>query len=295
MERIFPPLEPRKASWECWHAVDAKIRHFVKNMTSPDFRASQCLSVLRGLLRQKDDERAKRIPPDHATAVGSDGGAKIGTRSGDMHLERFENLLVSWLVDPKRRKFHPDIYRILGYCSSNDEHFAARLRELVEFPDRIEQYHLIAIGNCLRDPTQIAAFAAIAGRTNDWLRALARILQYREDATEYMEDGVCYALLDSAHRSMQDQLRKSQAKFIYRHASLCVAYLLRRRRYSAGFLDPQSDRAQAIKRTMQKAAEGLRVGQISTIGGFVDLPAVTELIIDYIDRRGKGRIVLLTD
>ena len=46
---------------------------------------------------------------------------------------------------------------------------------------------------------------------------------------------------------------------------------------------------------MQQAAKGLRVRQIDAIGGFVDLAAVTELIIDYIDRRGKGRIVLLTD
>ena len=217
MERIFPPLEPRKASWECWRAVDAKIRQFVKNVTSPDFRASGYLDVLRGLLRQSDEDRAKKSPPDHATAIGSDGGvhATIGTRSSAMHLERFESLLVSWLADTKAQALHSEIYRTLGYCSSNNKHLAERLGVLIEFPRQIDPPHLIAIGNCLRDPTQVAAFAdAICERrgvTNDWLRALARILQYRADAAEFIDDGACYALLDIAHRSMREQLGKSQA------------------------------------------------------------------------------------
>ncbi len=130
---------------------------------------------------------------------------------------------------------------------------------------------------------------------NDWLRALARILQYRAAATERMKDETCGILLDLAHDVMKKQLRHYEAKYIYRHASLCIAYLLRRRRYSASFLDPVCTRATDLKKTLKWAATELRSNRIQSIGGFVDLAAVTELIVDYIDRRGKGRIVLLTE
>ena len=138
----------------------------------------------------------------------------------------------------------------------------------------------------------------MAGRgkaSNDWLRALARILQYRTDAAQHIGDDICYLLLDMAHRSMMDQLSSYAAKYIYRHASLCVAYCCVVADTVRVFSTPRCTLAQEIKETMQRAAEGLRAGRISSIGGFVDLASVTELIIDYIDRRGKGRIVLITE
>ena len=310
MERIFPPLEPRHASSLCWRGVRNEIQDFVtayRVPTAPSMFAR--VAIIRRLLMQKDEEYAARNPPDHATAVGSGGdlgssATLLDSGYDQSFLAGFEERLVGWLDDPTVVNIHAHIYRVVGYLSSASKVLAARLQDLLSHPYSIGRHHLNAYANCLRDPEQIAGFAEVMAAhlkrirlkgSNDWLRALARILQYREDATEQMQDETCGMLLDLAHEAMKEQLRLYHAKYIYRHASLCVAYLLRRRRYSTSFLDPGSTRATDLKATLQWAATALRSGRIDTIRGFVDLAAVTELIIDYIDRRGKGRIVLLTE
>ena len=310
MERIFPPLEARQSSAFCWRAVEYEIQFFLTNCRLPTaMYVDDHLGKIRELLRQKDENLAARTPPDHATAVGSDGvldeaWTLFGAGYDRTLLDAFEERLVAWLDDSTARGIHEQIYRVVGYFSSASKSLVTRLRDLLSRPHAIKRHHLNAYANCLRDPEQIARFADVMAAhlqhtgfigPNDWLRALARILQYRAAATERMKDETCGILLDLAHDAMKKQLRHYEAKYIYRHASLCIAYLLRRRRYSASFLDPVCTRATDLKETLKWAATGLRSRRIQSIGGFVDLAAVTELIIDYIDRRGKGRIVLLTE
>lgn len=308
MERIFPPLEPRQGSRFCWWGVRDEIRHFQRRLPKARSVVTD-LQQIRRLLRQKDEDVAARNPPDHATAIGSDGTLDAAATTFDSGrdqslLSAFEERVIEWLDDPTATEIHPEVYRVVGYSSSASKELAARLSNLLSQPYFLRPHHLNAYANCLRNPKQIARFADVMvaklTRTkptgsNDWFRALARILQYRADATEQIRDGTCDVLLDLAHEAMKDQLRRYEAKYIYRHTSLCIAYLLRRRRYSASFLDPGSNRAEDLKVTLKWAARGLRSRRIDSVGGFVDLAAVTELIVDYIDRRGKGRIVLLSE
>jgi len=67
----------------------------------------------------------------------------------------------------------------------------------------IEDYHLVAIGNCLRHPNDALRFVRatvdnVQGHQlperNEWLKALARMLQYREDAAQELHSEDCRVL-----------------------------------------------------------------------------------------------------
>jgi hypothetical protein len=75
---------------------------------------------------------------------------------------------------------------------------------------------------------------------------------------------------------------------------LVIVFMLRRRAYDNGFLDPDSELAGRIKDTFRRAIEAHRSGQLRVIGGAVDLPRALQQMIDYIDRRGMGSILLAT-
>ena len=125
---------------------------------------------------------------------------------------------------------------------------------------------------------------------------MCRIMMYREDALKLVPSELCEEIANHCFKLIKDQIvREKRAKYIYRHGALCIAYLLRRRRYDDGYMCPKSEWACAIKTFLDYAIRGMESGQITIIGGFVSLPRVTQIIIEYIDRRGRDRIQLIDD
>ena len=72
MKRIFPPLEPRRASYFCWRTVQTKIQYLVNNI-EPMQLCVRRLDEIRGLLMRKDEDFAARVPPGSRNRRRSDG------------------------------------------------------------------------------------------------------------------------------------------------------------------------------------------------------------------------------
>ena len=81
---------------------------------------------------------------------------------------------------------------------------------------------------------------------------------------------------------------------IYRHGSLVIVYMLRKRRYSDGFFDPKSPTATSIKSDFDRVLKYNKHGSLQKIDGFVNLEKVTKTLIDYINREGRGWLSELT-
>jgi len=157
---------------------------------------------------------------------------------------------------------------------------------------------LVAYGNCLRDPQDIGRFAQAMAKnsqpSSDWMRALYRILCYRQEAAEVIPSAICEQITRACFERIREQIdQEGRASIIYRHGSMCIAYLLRRRRFEDGYMDPKGKLACDIKAFFERTIKGMASRQIECLGGFVGLPDVTRLIIKYIDRQGKGWIQMV--
>ena len=73
----------------------------------------------------------------------------------------------------------------------------------------------------------------------------------------------------------------------------CIAYLLRRRRHDDEYMDPSGTFAGNVKALLEDTEGMEKKKTIQCMGGFVDLPRVTRIIIEYIARRGRDRLVLI--
>jgi len=79
---------------------------------------------------------------------------------------------------------------------------------------------------------------------------------------------------------------------LFRLVCLVIVYTLRRRAFDDSFLDPQSNLALRIKESFRIARASAKTGRLSLMGGSIDLSQQLQLIIDYIDRQGKGQLLI---
>ena len=312
--RTNPPIQPRLASRDCWNGgaygrynyepVKGMMKRITAELRKDTLLNDDRLALLSDALRERDHAyRFKTNGPEHATAIGSDGRVNGGPED-ERILHDFVAVADKHLAIGKHEKI---LTRILGYCSASEENapnlFAllrTRLSSAMRHKrpsDDIDQDTLNAIGGCLRTPEDVKDYGLVMskhlddrGGTNRWLRAMARILQYREDALEEFESESAEYLVEQCHEILRKELSADSAKYIYRHSSLCIVYFLRRRRYDSLFLDPQGELGLSIKRTFSRAIELFDENRLDTVGGFVSLPGVTRMMIDYIDRKGRGRL-----
>ncbi len=305
--RTNPPLEPRLASLDAWRggwwqstSARAEVVRFLSDLprlSGPRF--AERIDGLIKVVRDKDPVFARQRIPEHATAVSSDGCIHpLGADAGQF--DQFVQALDGCLGSSKFSDYEDKIVRTLGYCSASTPRLRRLLTSIIGHPSRIESHHLVGVGNCLRDPDEcsLLAEAMLANlrstkpkAPNDWMRAMCRILQYRDKAASVTASQTCAALSECCLRYLRQQVSEGKAKFLYRHASLCIVYLLRRRRWDDGYLDPGSPLAKQIKSTFREAITRFQSDRLVAIEGFVNLPHVTQMMIDYIDRKGKGRLV----
>jgi len=309
MDRLFPQLEPRLASEVCWSGGDwlsgyrcpgarKRIEDFIKLRNATNGEPSvDGLKRIRELLQEADTNLSGRDPPDHGTAIGSDGNLAVG--SGDPLLMEFIRLLDGWLNPTANDVLQDEICRVLGYCSADSPMLRRRLANLIRSAHNIREPHLTAIGNCVRSPTVIASFVEAVivvlkdpnRGPNLWIRALCRLLMYRADALESTSSAKCDELTEILLYHVNAAVKCGTFQYIYRHASLSIAYSLRRRRYDPDYLDPSGTMGCKTKEAFHRAIEQLKRPGVQQLGGFHDLEVVTNRILDYINRKGRGRLL----
>jgi hypothetical protein len=268
--------------------------------SSPKSRGAIAQS-LRGIadhLRQTDIDMANERPPVHATAVSSEGHAPDLSRTGGRVLSDLAIRLDEIIASRPKADLRDETLRCAAYISADGPELQRFLRDSLSSSDEADRSLLYAYGNCLRDPEDIELFARCfvkatpsGGRpSNDWLRAMSRILQYRENAMERISSTQAEDLVRIGKAALEEQIAERSLKYIYRHGSLCIVYALRRRRYDDAFLPPASRLAMDVKRQFERVIELDAEGRLDLIGGFVDVRVVTQKLIDYIDRRGRGTL-----
>ena len=82
------------------------------------------------------------------------------------------------------------------------------------------------------------------------------------------------------------------ANYIFRNTGLIIVYLLRRRSFDDNYMDPESQIAKKTKTAFNSAIRDSQAGRLRLIGGMVDLAQQLQLMIDYIDRRGRGQLLI---
>ena len=292
--RAFPVTSERRSSLVRWQAARPVVELYLSKAKAGILDNPPLVSVV-DILKKKD---VSQMPQD-ATAVASDGT----TPDASGLLARFVERAASLLAAHQRRgsQSSDKLVRALGYTSTDDPRLLDYLMGRIEnFGADLPDYDLVASGNCLRSPAAIERFArAFTARmrrstvgTNDWLKALAAILRYRSEATKQISSPVCMEVTRYALEVFKSESRKANANYRFRNACLIIVYLLRRRAFDEGYLDPDCESAKEAKDAFRTAIRQQERGKLQLIGGSVDLKAALAMMVDYIDRRGSGKILL---
>lgn len=311
--RTNPPHEPRKPSYACWAGRDGakpvrlRMLRAVESLVAKRHgRARGLLAILREALRDVDPRGRNQYPPERATAFGSDGQLAEFATQTDV-VGQFVEIAESLLASTRDDELRSELLRCLGYMSSDSpvlmKILRGQFRQLVDGScDYDTRSILTAYGNCLRDPGDIANFAKVMNHVfsngtltgpSYWMRALCEMVRYRPDATEAIDSRIGEQLAWHCYRVAEAQVKADRsAKYLYRYGTLCIAFLLRRRRYDDGYMDPAALETIQIKDFMNSVANRIRRQSVSVLKGVVDPVIVTRMIVDYIDRRGRGRLIV---
>lgn len=298
LPRIFPDLSPRSSSPARLASAKDVLSRFLNHVDSRGFgpAAELLLSAVIDALKQKDPT----YYPLDATAIGSDG-------TSDSVVREFVNVAVARLKKGAPKRTEESLVRALGYTATDDRWFHKylvtaledRKARLCNYQD-IGQHVLTGCGWCLRDPNHIAAFARNMSQridvsltnVNIWLKAMCEILRYRVDATRDIDSLTAESITKRVLEVFENERIKGNGQYKFRHACLVIVYLLRRRCYEDGYLEPSSNLAQEAKDAFRRAIDAHRKGRLSLVQGAVDLAKALKLMIDYIDRKGHGTILL---
>jgi hypothetical protein len=287
----YPPPMYRSASRAKWYAAKSAMTLFVQTGS-----LRQLFTVIQ-LLQQ-------RIAPDEtdgtdsnmearATAVSSDGQVPDGDPEA---LDRYVSHLLHMLAETTKKP-SGDVLRGLAYSSTAHPHFQDWLSDRIRKATfALSQQELAACGWCLRRTDAIASLANVFAERlerdstghNNWLKALAEILRYREDACQEIATEVCEQLVTGLIRVFEQQLARRNTQILFRNSALCIVYLLRRREYDDSFLEPDSALTNRVRDAFVEAIDMIRSRRTRTIGGSINLDRALQTMIDYIDRKGPA-------
>ena len=117
-----------------------------------------------------------------------------------------------------------------------------------------------------------------------------------------MPENHAYQLVEECLKVFEDEIERNNLAWLFEHSGLVVVYTLRYRIYKPDFLEPESDLAVRAKKQFELAIEKLsqrlnRSGRNYGQGAISPerirrLMSALQQLIDYIDKRGEGDILL---
>lgn len=300
--RAFPELMPRLSSEDKWRLARPRLQELVRRVEEEG--TARVLAERRWLiddvksrLMQKDQQKY----PQDATAVGSDFRAPLESQQDELQCGA-ECLLDIWRAHKSDSSIGvPLVVRALGYLSVNSREFEEWLVSSGVSYGRDAQAIEHTCGLTLRQPEYVARFlnqifaSPEASPGANRLKAVSQILRYRSDATAELPSTKATEIIETCLRLFSLGVERRASSFAFRWSCLIIVYLLRRRMFDPGFLDPSSDLAVRAKRLFSEAIQKCRSGQLRPLRGSVNLPAAFEQMISYIDRKGSGDILMAAE
>jgi hypothetical protein len=285
--RIFPELLPRLSSYRKIQLAQPYLVAIYEAMESgmKVHAVNRRLDQAKDLLRDKD----QNMYPRDATAFDSEGNCH-----GSFKLARFMD--VAWPYFLKNPSY--EFVRAMAYTHVDHKEFQELIAERIK-ATYVDEEYVLAAGKCLRTPVHISSFATSflyqlrCGRAKlVWWKALAELLRFRGDATQLISSDDCTEIIKGAGQVFHRERMKQSGQMIFRTVCMVIVYTLRRRAFDDTFLPPESELAIWIKEEFRQAIADAKSGKLRLMGGSVNLPAQLQLIIDYIDRKGKGQLLI---
>lgn len=307
--RAFPNLRPRPADAERWNAFEGVIKKYFRSAhVEDDFISSP--SYVRQLLE------AARVASGRF-ALSSDG--RVPPEENQSIVDNLTKSIfgyVSSSTRPRQGPTYDELVKLLGFMSADCEGLDVWIRgEITKSPKTGEAICILA-GNCIRDPKSASIFVRrlldeiplgnLQRLLNYQMQALGRLLSQRQDATRELRLQDANLLVEQCLNVFADEIEKDKLAWLFEHSGLVVVYALRYRIYDQTFLDPDSQLALrakelfaiAIKKLAERRDRRYRYGNG---GNFVSperaerLLAALKQLIDYIDKRGEGDILIAID
>ena len=285
--RIFPELLPRLSSYgkmQVAHSYLVQVREAMERGEKVSV-VSRLLDQAKDKLRDKDGN----MYPRDATAFDSDGNCH-----GSFKLSAFMD--VAWPYFLSNRSF--EFVRAIAYTHVDHKEFHELIADRLQYSQVAEEY-VLAAGKCLRTPSHIAVFGTCflyklrCGQAKlPWWKALAELLRFRGDATQLISSQECTEIISGAGDVFRAQRIRGAGGEVFRTVCMVIVYTLRRRAFDDTFLPPESEQARWIKEEFRQARADSKSGKLRLMGGAVNLPAQLQLIIDYVDRKGKGQLLI---
>ncbi len=296
--RAFPELFPRRWSHGKWRAamptVLKMIRRVANELPLAIMKDDWALTALKDRLLAKDQSQS----PYDATAIGSDFKAPFDQEV----LEALGNSLLK-LWRSSNHLNSPSLstlVRAMGYLSIDDSDFDEWLAVNLNNNFRDRQAVLHTSGLAMRRPENIKILfefvffpegRLVSPGTNE-LKAISQVLRYRTNATQAIDSEKCEQVIHSCTGIFERGMERGGGGFPFRWASLIIVYMLRRRMFDLHFLDPEMELATRAKQLFRTAIERHKQRRLRPMGGSVDLPAALQQMINYIDRKGSGDILM---
>jgi hypothetical protein len=287
LPRSFPGLLPRIMSPSKWRKAKTYVQR-VRDSIQRDAPVTVVNSEFR-LARESFREKDQSRYPQDATAFDSEGKC-----AGDFDLDEFMNFVWPYFLKHQPSEF----VRALAYTHVNHKGFHEFI--LRHLSSRfVHENFVVAAGKCLRDPAHIAVFVDAflsenrrGASSNVWWKALSEILRFRGNATQNISSEKCLTLMKIAGKQFEMQRKGGGGGEYFRLVCLVIVYTLRRRAFDDTFLDPDGETAIWIKNQFREARADVKAGRLTLMGGSIDLSQQLQLIIDYVDRKGRGQLLI---
>ena len=282
--RLAPPILPRLGSSSSWRNI---AEQFVVPLIRRDPRTWEAFRIkkIKELLLQKRNAGT----PVNITAIGSDGAVN------SFHQELSELIVgAAGLLVSRDHDLKENATRMIAYTSTDAEVVPVHIQSWGRSgPQKDEQFRMV--GNCLRNPVMIESFllgCEPSRLSTNHVRTIAELASYRSNALESINSRHLEALYEAIAVDFSRNAGYSNLGLHFRYLTMCAAFLLRRRIFDDAFLPPDGPIAERIKQTCLDVIERNKKGRVNIMGGSVDVPAIMQQLINYVDREGHGAFVL---
>jgi len=305
LPRAYPELMPRQGSSRNWQKATQLMRRLSggSEFNWEIIQSSTAYSIkeLKNALLAKDQAAAKNSTTcKDFTAVGSDHRVILQPQL----LEELTNSCLSyWRRFKDTHGLHVnDVVRILGYISASDPQFEGWLLRSLQNSNYDRSAISHACGHCLRSSDDLNAYFSAAfgqfrvsgtAEVKRDLKPVSQALRYRANATERLSSSHAELMVSQCLKVFKHQMDIRKGSTLdFRWSALVVGYLLRRRIYDGDFLPPDSDLALRAKKLFEEAIDRFEEGRLRPMGGSVNIIDAIQQLIDYIDKKGIGPLLL---
>lgn len=307
--RSYPNLRPRPASLDRWGPFQTKAQHFLSSFKNAEelnanpFVLDRLISLSRIVKGQ--------------SAVSSDGNAPPGR--DQVIVDDLIQILFEYVSMPSsatKQKTRDEAARVLAFMSANCSGLDEWLRNEIGKSPQIDETTCIIAGHCIQDAVTASRFVlqllgaiptSNLGRLLSYqMKALGFLLSQRQEAMSKLPLEAAEQLVEECLRVFQAEVENDKLAWLFEHSGLAIVYALRYRMYDPSFLDPESPVAMRAKELFSVAIEKLterskRKRRYGYAGNYLSperasrLLAALRQLIDYIDKRGEGDILIALD